>query len=208
MYYICLHVQSHLCNPWTVACQASLSVEFSRQEYWSGLPFSTPGDIPNPEIGPESPVSPVLAGRFFTTVTPGKPHYIRMLTFKKKSAYAFQKAANNTNLNTQCYVCLWSFPAPRVCSITTAIPGPPWGKCPQVPEDTVAYLISIPALSNVVSIIIFFSLTWRVHCLWVGSGSWWWTGKPGVLQSMGSQRVGHDWACELNWRVYCLEERD
>ena len=68
MYYICLHVQSHLCNPWTVACQASLSVEFSRQEYWSGLPFSTPGDIPNPEIGPESPVSPVLAGRFFTTV--------------------------------------------------------------------------------------------------------------------------------------------
>ena len=149
-----------------------------------------------------------LAGRFFTTVTPGKPDYIRMLTFKKKSAYAFQKAANNTNLNTQCYVCLWSFPAPRVCSITTAIPGPPWGKCPQVPEDTVAYLISIPALSNVVSIIIFFSLTWRVHCLWVGSGSWWWTGKPGVLQSMGSQRVGHDWACELNWRVYCLEERD
>ena len=34
---------------------------------------------------------------------------------------------------------------------------------------------------------------------WVGSGSWWWTGKPGVLQSMGSQRVGHDWATELNW---------
>ena len=38
-------------------------------------------------------------------------------------------------------------------------------------------------------------LTW----VWVGSGSWWWTGKPGVLQSMGSQRVGHDWATELNW---------
>ena len=36
-------------TPWTIACQASLSVEFSRQEYWSGLPFSTPGDIPNPE---------------------------------------------------------------------------------------------------------------------------------------------------------------
>jgi len=34
---------------------------------------------------------------------------------------------------------------------------------------------------------------------WVSSGSWWWTGKPGVLQSMGSQRVGHDWAAELNW---------
>ena len=35
--------------------------------------------------------------------------------------------------------------------------------------------------------------------VWVSSGSWWWTGKPGVLQSMGSQRVGHDWAAELNW---------
>ena len=39
---------------------------------------------------------------------------------------------------------------------------------------------------------------------WVSSGSWWWTGKPGMLQSMGSQRVEHDWAIELNWsRVSC-----
>ena len=35
--------------------------------------------------------------------------------------------------------------------------------------------------------------------VWVNSGSWWWTGRPGVLQSMGSQRVRHDWASELNW---------
>ena len=39
--------------------------------------------------------------------------------------------------------------------------------------------------------------------VWVNSRSWWWTGKPGVLQSMGSQRVGHDWATELN-RTYCV----
>ena len=37
------------------------------------------------------------------------------------------------------------------------------------------------------------------HWVWVNSGSWWWTGKPGMLQSMGLQRVGHDWATELNW---------
>ena len=37
---------------------------------------------------------------------------------------------------------------------------------------------------------------------WVNSGSWWWTGRPGVLQSMGSQRVRHDWAPELNW-IFC-----
>ena len=35
--------------------------------------------------------------------------------------------------------------------------------------------------------------------VWVNSGSWWWTGRPGMLQSMGSQGVGHDWATELNW---------
>ena len=42
-------------TPWTVACQAPLSVGFSRQEYWSGLPFPSPGDLPNPGIEPGSP---------------------------------------------------------------------------------------------------------------------------------------------------------
>ena len=42
------------------------------------------------------------------------------------------------------------------------------------------------------------SLTWWTW-VWVNSRSWWWTGRPGVLQFMGSQRVGHDWATELNW---------
>ena len=42
------------------------------------------------------------------------------------------------------------------------------------------------------------SLIWWTW-VWVNSGSWWWTGKPGVLWFMGSQRVGHDWATELNW---------
>ena len=36
--------------------------------------------------------------------------------------------------------------------------------------------------------------------VWVNSGRWWWTGRPGVLQSLGSQRVGHDWATKLNWK--------
>ena len=43
------------------------------------------------------------------------------------------------------------------------------------------------------------SLT-RWTWVWVNSGSWWWTGRPGVLKSMGSQRVGHDWVTELNWK--------
>ena len=56
--------------PWTVASQAPLSMEFSRQEYWSGLPWPPPGDLPNPGIGPSSLVSPALPGRFFTTSAP------------------------------------------------------------------------------------------------------------------------------------------
>ena len=50
-------------TPWTVARQAPLSMEFPREEYWSGLPFPPPGDLPNPEI---EPWSPALAGGFFS----------------------------------------------------------------------------------------------------------------------------------------------
>ena len=52
---------------WTVARQAPLSMRFSRQEYWSGLPFPTPGDLPNSGIKCASLISPALADRFFTT---------------------------------------------------------------------------------------------------------------------------------------------
>ena len=54
-------------TPWTAAYQAPLSMGFSRQEYWSGLPFPSPGDFPKPGI---EPASPALAGRFFTTGPP------------------------------------------------------------------------------------------------------------------------------------------
>ena len=48
-------VVSDSVTPWTVAYQAPQSIEFSRQEYWSGLPFPSPGDLPNPETEPRSP---------------------------------------------------------------------------------------------------------------------------------------------------------
>ena len=56
--------------PCAVACQVPLSMEFFRQEYWSRLPFSTPRDLPDPEIELPSPASPTLAGRFLTTAKP------------------------------------------------------------------------------------------------------------------------------------------
>ena len=61
---------------WTVARQAPLSMGFPRQENWSGLPFPPPGDLPDPGMEPVSPVSPALAGGFFTTELPGKPIHI------------------------------------------------------------------------------------------------------------------------------------
>ena len=60
-------------TPWTVARQAPLSMGFSRQEYWSGLPFPTPGDLSHPEIiKPLTFESPALADGLFTTAPPGK----------------------------------------------------------------------------------------------------------------------------------------
>ena len=64
-----LQVCPSLADPMDCARQAPLSVEFSRQEYWSGLQWPSPGDLPNPEIEPASLKSPALAGGFFTTST-------------------------------------------------------------------------------------------------------------------------------------------
>ena len=61
---------------WTVAHQAPLSMGFPRQEYLSGLPFPSPGNLPNPGIEPGSPVSPALAHRFFTTEQEGSFNWL------------------------------------------------------------------------------------------------------------------------------------
>ena len=57
-------------TPWTVVHQASLSMGFPRQGYWSGLPFPSPGDLPDPGIEPASPIS---TGRLFNAESPGQP---------------------------------------------------------------------------------------------------------------------------------------
>ena len=62
-----------LCNPMDGSLPSSSIYGISRQEYWSGLPFLPPGDLPDPGIEPASLASPALAGGFFTTVPPGKP---------------------------------------------------------------------------------------------------------------------------------------
>ena len=94
---VCVCVRTRVLNhvwlcviPWPTACQAPLSTKFSRQEYWSGLSFPSPGDYPNSEIKPVSLMSPALACIFFTTVPPGKPHkcyevHIRFISHFQRS---------------------------------------------------------------------------------------------------------------------------
>ena len=69
------HVQL-FARPWTVAYQAPPSMGFSRQEYWSGVPFSSPGDLPNPGIEPGSPALPADA---LPSEPPGKPQIREVL---------------------------------------------------------------------------------------------------------------------------------
>ena len=68
----CSVVSDSFVTPWTVACQAPLSMGLFRQEYWNGLPFPPPENLPDPGIEPVSLESLTLVGRFFATVPPGK----------------------------------------------------------------------------------------------------------------------------------------
>ena len=78
-------------TPWTIACQAPLSMTFSRQEYWSVLPCLPPGDCPNPEMEPASCASPPLVGGPLPLAPPGKPTFPFGHTLIKRTAYTRTK---------------------------------------------------------------------------------------------------------------------
>ena len=80
----CSRVSKSYATPGTVACQAPQSRGFSRQEYWSRLPFPPPGDLPDPGIEPMSPASPPLAGGFFAIEPRGKPAICKRLCNNKR----------------------------------------------------------------------------------------------------------------------------
>ena len=100
--YMLSHVQLFL-TPWTMACQAPLSMEFSRQEYWSRLPFPSPGYLPKPGIKPVSLMSPALAGRFFTT---GKPTLKQWTCYKGKKKVLWQSVKEDL-LVMHWWMCGW-----------------------------------------------------------------------------------------------------
>ena len=91
--YVCMYVLSGFSHVrlfvtlWTVACQAPLSMGFSRQEYWSGLPCPPPEHLPNPGLEPVSLTSPALVGGFFTTSTIWEAPHLYMVIYKYVCVY-------------------------------------------------------------------------------------------------------------------------
>ena len=98
---VCVCMLSHVqlfATPCTVAHQAPLSMEFSRQEYWSGLPFPTPRDLPDPGIKPLSPAFPALAGRFFTASATWEVPHIFIVLHKIFSSVQFSSLVVSDSL--------------------------------------------------------------------------------------------------------------
>ena len=92
-------------NPWTVACQALPSISFSRQEYWNGLPFPSPEDLPKPWI---EPGSPALKADCLLSEQPGKPYRNYTITEIERIAYIpnhfnlFNVFTENTCISISC----------------------------------------------------------------------------------------------------------
>ena len=107
-------------TPWTVAHEDPLSMEFSRQEYWGGMPFPPPRDLPNPGI---EPMFPALEGGFFTSEPPWKPSGL------------FSRSCFNVNfLNPYCLlICVIAFFSLSFCLPVfhfLSVLGCPWKPCP------------------------------------------------------------------------------
>ena len=86
---------------WTIAHQAPLSMRFSRQEYWSGLPCPSPGDLPDPGIKPTSLTSPALAGRYFTPSATWEAQIMVLWDFK------FPQSDENEIISNFYFELLW-----------------------------------------------------------------------------------------------------
>ena len=139
---VCAWVLSHfshvwlLVTIWTVALQASLSMGFSRQEYWNGLPCSPPGDLPDPRIDPASFVSPTLAGELFTTTweacITGYIYWNCLCLSNIHSVHIMFRECQAWH--NRIYRNSWSRSHPQLCV------------CPLYPDLLGSYLIEIPEI--------------------------------------------------------------
>ena len=140
------HVQLFV-TLWTVAHQAPLSVEFSRQEYWSVLPFPSPGDLRDPGTEPESSMSAASAGNFSPLVPPGKPFF-----FNVKRCKIFQVGSVHWFYSERMWLIFFF---------------PPQGEAPGLKSESTSSKTSPSTLSYLSQLIpfssrsVFSSVTWR-----------------------------------------------
>ena len=115
-------------TPWTIACQAPLSMGFPRQEYWSGWPLPSPGDLPDPGIG-----SPALAGGFFTTRSPrvSVSHCLESLTLQTLPR-AFLPSHYHLPSNLP-LPCISDYHLANSSDLTSLSPSPPWVSATPIP---------------------------------------------------------------------------
>ena len=168
---------------WVLARRAPLSTVFSRQEYWSGLPCTLPGDRPNPGMEPISLMSTVLVGRFFTT----------RVTWEALANIApCCKWGEGSGAPLQ-YSCLENPMGGGAWLAAVLGVAKSWTRLSDFTFTFHFHALEkeMAAHSSV--------LAWRIP----------WTEKPGGLQSMGLHRVGHDWSdlaaaatcrCGMEWR--------
>ena len=161
------HVQV-LAAPWTLACQAPVSMEFSRQEYWSGLPFPSPGDLPTQGSCPGLlHCSQVL----YCLSHQQSPTMWLILLNKLKLQYFDHLMRRADSFEKTLMPWCWE-------RLRAEGKGDDWGW-----DEW---------------------MTSRTQWIWVWGDfrNWWWTGWPGMLRFVGSQRVRHNWVTELNSAEY------
>ena len=166
-----------LCDPWTVAYQAPPSMGFSRQEYWSGLSFPSPGDLPNPGIKPRSPT---LQADTLTSAPPGIVCWYKGLdSLGFWCPWVVLEPKPSRHLGSTVLlkhfvhsIKWWGFPGGSV------VKNPPAKQ-----EMWIQSLGGEGPLEEEMA----------THSSILAQGIPW-TEEPGRIQSMGSQRVGHDWA--------------
>ena len=133
----CVHAQSNptLCDPMDSHPSGSSAHEISRQEYWNGLPFLTPRDLPEAEIKFASPESPALAGRFFTTKPPGKLCVFCVCGVKSSSVVSYSLQPHGVQPTR--LLCPWNSPGQNTrvgsCSLLRGI-FPTQGSNPGLPH--------------------------------------------------------------------------
>ena len=169
-----------------IVCLFILFMGFSRQEYWSGLPLPSPVGHILSDLSTMTRPSCVAPQAWLSFIELDKAVVLVWLDWLVFCEYGFSVSA------------LWCPLATSTVLLGFLLPWA-WGISSRLLQQSAAIA---PYLGWGVSphrlVILSSSLT-RWTWVSVNSGSWWWTGRPGVLRFMGSQRIGHDWATDLIW---------